>query len=79
MRRRIQTVMMESLVVGFTTLGLGFALMLYPSPNKFIQQVKLGQATAPLVGCFLIGFLFHIIAEYTNVNEWYVRTRENAW
>ena len=77
--RPVKTVLIESLVVGVATLGLGFAIMLYPSPSKFMQQFRDGRAEAPLVGCFFLGFIFHAVAEYTGINEWYVRTRATAW
>lgn len=77
--RPVKTVLIESLVVGVATLGLGFAIMLYPSPAKFLEQFRDGRAEAPLVGCFFLGFIFHILAEYTGINEWYVRTRSQAW
>ncbi len=50
--RPVKTVLIESLLVGVATLGLGFAIMLYPSPSKFMQQFRDGRAEAPLVGCF---------------------------
>lgn len=72
-------VFMESAVVGVATLVLGFAIMLYPSPTKFLEQFREGRAEAPLIGCFFLGFIFHMLAEYTGINEWYVRTRAKAW
>ena len=77
--RPIKDIIIESLFVGVATLGLGFAIMLYPSPSKFLKQVRSGGAEAPLVGCFFLGFIFHALAEYTGINEWYVRTRAKAW
>ena len=77
--RPVGTVLMESVVVGVATFALGFVIMLYPSPSKFLEQVRSGGAEAPLVGCFFLGFIFHMLAEYTGINEWYVRTHANAW
>lgn len=77
--RSFGMVFMESAVVGVATLALGFAIMLYPSPTKFLEQFRDGRAEAPLVGCFFLGFIFHMLAEYTGINEWYVRTRAKAW
>jgi len=77
--RSFRMVFMESTVVGVATLALGFVIMLYPSPSRFLAQVRAGEAEAPLVGCFFLGFIFHLLAEYTGINEWYVRTRATAW
>ena len=77
--RPVKDIIIESLVVGVATLGLGFIIMLFPSPSKFMQQFREGRAEAPLVGCFFLGFIFHMLAEYTGINEWYVRTRAKAW
>ena len=77
--RSFGMVFMESAVVGVATLVLGFAIMLYPSPTKFLEQFREGRAEAPLIGCFFLGFIFHMLAEYTGINEWYVRTRAKAW
>lgn len=76
MRRELP---LEVLVVGVATLGLGFVIMLFPSPSEFMTSLRSGRATGPLVGCFFIGAIFHWLAEVTGVNEWYVRTRQNAW
>tara|TARA_R110002110_G_scaffold102750_3_gene260137 strand:+ start:5579 stop:5818 length:240 start_codon:yes stop_codon:yes gene_type:complete len=77
--RPVKDIIIESLAVGVATLGLGFIIMLFPSPSKFMQQFREGRAEAPLVGCFFLGFIFHMLAEYTGINEWYVRTRAKAW
>jgi len=77
--RHVKDIIIESLVVGVATLGLGFIIMLFPSPSKFMQQFREGRAEAPLVGCFFLGVIFHSLAEVTHINEWYVKTRANAW
>lgn len=53
------TLLSEAVVVGFL-LTIIFAFL------------KLA-ITNPLVCAFLAGALFHIICEYTGVNEWYVK------
>lgn len=47
-------IVLESIVVGFTTLVIGSALMIIPS--KKLKQNK----AWPFIGTFLVGFLAHI-------------------
>lgn len=58
-------IVLESVVVGLTTLGVGSALMLIPIQTKWW----------PFAGTFLIGFLAHIGYEYLGLNEWFCKTR----
>lgn len=58
-------VIIESVVVGLTTLGIGSALMVFPIKNKWW----------PFAGTFLIGFLAHIGYEQMGWNEWFCENR----
>ena len=62
-------VIMESVVVGMTTLGIGTALMLIPS--KTLDDNK----AWPFVGTFLIGFLAHLGYEALGLNTWFCENR----
>ena len=62
-------IIMESLVVGMTTLGIGTALM-------FIPSEKLEENKAwPFIGTFLVGFLAHLGYEIAGLNEWFCENR----
>lgn len=52
-------IIVESVAVGLTTLGIGSALMLVRVQNKWW----------PFIGTFLVGFLAHMGFEITGLNE----------
>ena len=58
-------VIVESVVVGLTTLGIGSALMIIPIKNKWW----------PFAGTFLLGFIAHISYELLGLNEWFCENR----
>jgi|TARA_R100000742_G_C4272790_1_gene92109 hypothetical protein len=62
-------VIMESVVVGMTTFGIGTALMFIPS--KTLEDNK----AWPFVGTFLVGFLAHLGYEVLGLNEWFCENR----
>ncbi len=62
-------IIMESVVVGMTTLGIGTALMVIPS--KTLEKNK----AWPFVGTFLVGFLAHLGYEMAGLNEWFCQNR----
>jgi hypothetical protein len=58
-------IIVESVVVGLTTLGIGSALMIIPIKNKWW----------PFAGTFLLGFITHISYEFLGLNEWFCENR----
>ena len=59
-------VIVESVVVGFTTLAIGSAFDVCAYRN---------QVVIPFAGTFLVGFLAHLGYEYLGLNEWFCETR----
>ena len=51
-----------NVVVGFTTLAIGSALMFVPIETKWWL----------FAGTFLVGFLAHLGYEYLGLNEWFI-------
>jgi len=58
-------IIVESVVVGLTTLGIGSTLMIVPIKNKWW----------PFAGTFLVGFIAHLGYEYLGLNEWFCENR----
>jgi len=58
-------IVLESVIVGFTTLVIGSLLMVIPS--KKLEQNK----AWPFIGTFLVGFLAHIGYKTFGLDKWH--------
>jgi hypothetical protein len=56
---------MESVIVGFSTLIVGSALMLMPIKGIWFAYV----------GTFLVGFITHLLWEALGANKWFCETK----
>jgi hypothetical protein len=57
--------LMESVIVGFSTLIVGSALMLMPIKGIWFAYV----------GTFLVGFITHLLWEALGANKWFCETK----
>ena len=58
-------VLMESVIVGFSTLIVGSALMFIPINGIWFAYV----------GTFLVGFITHLLWEVLGANKWFCETK----
>lgn len=57
--------LMESVIVGFSTLIVGSVLMLMPIKGIWFAYV----------GTFLVGFITHLLWEVVGANKWFCETK----
>ena len=61
-------ILIEALVVGVVLVAIGMILHVLASKLK---QHNMNENAVLAMHFFIVGFIFHLIAEYTGINKWY--------
>jgi hypothetical protein len=77
--KSVKTVLIEAAVVGILLIVfvyiVGWALHIAGYPMKSLDKLCAGWNDTYImeITLFLSGVLFHLVCEYTGINEWYVK------
>ena len=65
----LQRLMMEAIAVGLLVVLLGYVVVYFMESMK----LKMNRDKQMIIGFFMLGFLTHILCEFTGVNKWYCK------
>ena len=67
--KNIQRLMMEAIAVGILVVLLGYVVVYFVESMK----LKIDKDKQMIIGFFILGFLTHILCEFTGINKWYCK------
>ena len=67
--KNMQRLMMEAIAVGILVVLLGHVVVYFMESMK----LKIDKDKQMIIGFFMLGFLTHILCEFTGVNKWYCK------
>lgn len=67
--KNIQRLLMEAIAVGILVVLLGYVVVYFMESMK----LKIDKDKQMIIGFFMLGFLTHILCEFTGVNKWYCK------
>ena len=67
--KNMQRLMMEAIAVGILVVLLGYVVVYFMESMK----LKIDKDKQMIIGFFMLGFLTHILCEFTGVNKWYCK------
>ena len=65
----LQRLLMEAIAVGLLVVLLGYVVVYFMESMK----LKIDKDKQMIIGFFMLGFLTHILCEFTGVNKWYCK------
>tara|TARA_B100001248_G_C27152532_1_gene349724 strand:+ start:342 stop:572 length:231 start_codon:yes stop_codon:yes gene_type:complete len=67
--KNIQKLIIEAIAVGILVVLLGYVVVYFMESMK----LKIDKDKQMIIGFFMLGFLTHILCEFTGVNKWYCK------
>jgi ABC-type spermidine/putrescine transport system permease subunit I len=67
--KNLQMLLMEAIAVGILVVLLGYVVVYFMETMK----LKMNKDKQMIIGFFMLGFLTHILCEFTGVNKWYCK------
>jgi len=67
--KKLQRLMMEAIAVGLLVVLLGYVVVYFVESMK----LKINRDKQMIIGFFILGFLTHILCEFTGINKWYCK------
>jgi hypothetical protein len=67
--KNIQKLLIEAIAVGLLVVLLGYVVVYFMESMK----LKIDKDKQMIIGFFMLGFLTHILCEFTGVNKWYCK------
>ena len=65
----LQRLLIEAVAVGVLVVLLGYVVVYFMESMK----LKIDKDKQMIIGFFVLGFLTHILCEFTGVNKWYCK------
>tara|TARA_B110001469_G_C9602591_1_gene299430 strand:- start:1161 stop:1388 length:228 start_codon:yes stop_codon:yes gene_type:complete len=61
--------LMEAIAVGIVVVALGYLIVYVMS----LMKLKMNKEKQMVLGFFMLGFITHIVCEFTGINKWYCK------
>ena len=65
----LKALLMEAFAVGIVVVMLGY-LVVYVMEH---MKLKMNRNNQMILGFFILGFITHLVCEFTGVNKWYCK------